>query len=324
MCGVLRNVAVVVDHGVAPFEMAIFCEAFGLDRSEQALPTYDFAVVTPDPSHPVRSKTGFEVVTPYGLDRLDDADLVAIAPSQPWDRVWPAALLDAARRAHDRGAIVMSLCAGAFALAQAGLLDGRSATTHWMYSDQLARLYPLVDVRPDVLYVDADPIYTSAGTAAGIDLCLYLMRKEHGAAVANAVARRMVVSPHRDGGQAQYVEAPVPPPDRCDVLGDVLAWAVEHLHEELTVERLARRALMSERTFIRRFREVTGTTPYAWVLRQRTFLAQRLLEERPDLSIEHVAAQSGFGAAAALRHHFGRERGTSPLAYRRMFAAAGA
>ena len=315
----LRDVAVVVLDGVAPFEFATYCESFGLDRSAQGLPTYEFSVATLDPSRPVTTKAGFSITVPHGLERLESADLVAVAPSAPYDREWPDEVLQALRDAVDRGSRVMSLCSAAFVLAAAGLLDGRRATTHWMYADDLARLYPAVDVDPDVLYVDDDPILTSAGTSAGIDLCLHLMRKEHGAAVANAVARRMVVPPHRDGGQAQYIETPVPEPRAGEELGEVLDWAVEHLAEELTVDRLAARALMSPRTFSRRFRAVTGTTPYAWVLRQRLLLAQRLLEDRDDLSVDDVAALAGFGAAAALRHHFARERGTSPQAYRRAF-----
>jgi transcriptional regulator GlxA family with amidase domain len=217
-----------------------------------------------------------------------------------------------------RGGRVMSVCSGAFVLAAAGLLDGRRATTHWRYAAALAERYPRIDVDQNVLYVDAGPVLTSAGTAAGIDLCLHLVREEHGTAVANAVARRMVVPPHRDGGQAQYVEAPVPAPRRDD-LGDLLTWAVEHLDQPLSVESLAARALMSPRTFARRFRAATGTTPYAWLLHQRTLLAQRLLEA--GHGVEEVARRSGFGSAATLREHFARARGTSPSAYQRAFAA---
>lgn len=315
----LRNIAVVALDGVSPFELAIFSEVFGIDRTERGLPSYDFAVTTLDPRRVVRTTGGFDMLVRDGLDRLEEADVVAVAPSKPWDRVYEPAVLEALQRAVERGARVMSVCSSAFALAQAGLLDGRRATTHWMYASNLAELYPAVDVDPDVLYVDADPVLTSAGTAAGIDLCLHLIRKEQGAEVANAFARAMVVAPHRSGGQAQFVTTPVPDPKPGSTLGPLLEWALEHLAEELTVEQLAQRVHMSERTFTRRFRSVTGMTPYAWVLQQRLLLAEQLLEGRCDLSMEEVAARSGFGTAAAMRHHFVRERGTPPSTYRRTF-----
>jgi transcriptional regulator GlxA family with amidase domain len=314
----LRNVAVAVCDGVSVFELGVVCEVFGLDRSDAGLPAYDFAVCAAEPG-PLRSGGGFSLVPEHGLDRLAAADLVAVPHWRSLDEPPPEPLLDALRAVVARGGRVMSVCSGAFVLAAAGLLDGRRATTHWRYAAALAERYPRIDVDPNVLYVDAGPVLTSAGTAAGIDLCLHLVRSEHGAAVANAVARRMVVPPHRDGGQAQFVEAPVPPPRSRDDLADVLAWAVEHLASPLSVETLAARALMSPRTFARRFRAATGTTPYAWLLHQRTLLAQRLLEA--GHGVEEVAQRSGFGSAATLREHFGRVRGTSPSAYRRAFAA---
>ena len=313
----LRNVAVAVCDGVSVFELGVVCEVFGLDRSDAGLPAYDFAVCAAEDG-PLRSGGGFGITPSYGIDRLLDADLVAVPHWRSLDEPPPPALLDALRAVVARGGRVMSVCSGAFVLAAAGLLDGRKATTHWRYAAALAERYPLVDVDPNVLYVDAGPVLTSAGTAAGIDLCLHLVRSEHGAAVANAVARRMVVPPHRDGGQAQYVEAPVPAPRTRDDLADAMSWAVEHLDRPLSVEDLAARALMSPRTFARRFRAVTGTTPYAWLLHQRTLLAQRLLED--GLAVEEVARRSGFGSAATLRERFGRARGTSPSAYRRTFA----
>jgi AraC family transcriptional regulator, transcriptional activator FtrA len=215
------------------------------------------------------------------------------------------------------------VCTGAFLLGQAGLLDGRRATTHWMWSGDLARRFPAVEVDRDVLFVDGgDGIFTSAGTAAGIDLCLHLVRLDHGAAVANAVARRMVVPPQRDGGQAQFVAAPVPDDCEDDAIGRTMAWAVERVDQSLGVDDLAREAIMSPRTFARRFRAVTGTTPMQWLLRQRVLHAQRLLETT-DLPVERVAERSGFGTPAALRVHFRRVAGTSPLAYRRTFRGAG-
>jgi transcriptional regulator GlxA family with amidase domain len=228
-------------------------------------------------------------------------------------------VVEALRAAHERGARLLSVCSGAFLLAEAGLLDGRRATTHWMYTDLLASRYPAIDVDPDVLYVDGgDGIYTSAGTAAGIDLCLHIVRLDHGAEVANAVARRMVVPAHRDGGQSQFVAAPVPADAGDDNLAPILDWAVAHLDEPLTVEDLARRALMSPRTFARRFRAATGTTPLQWLLRQRISHAQQLLEVT-ELPVELVATQCGFGSATALRIHFRRLTGTTPVLYRRTF-----
>jgi transcriptional regulator GlxA family with amidase domain len=313
----LRNVAAVVCDGVSVFELGVVCEVFGIDRTDTGLPGYDFAVCAAEPG-PLRTGGGFGITPEHGLDRLADADLVAVPHWRSPDERPGEDLLDALRGVVARGGRVMSVCSGAFVLAAAGLLDGRRATTHWRYAATLAERYPEVEVDPNVLYVDAGQVLTSAGTSAGIDLCLHLVREEHGPAVANAIARRMVVPPHRDGGQAQYVDAPVPPPRSRDDLGDVLTWAVEHLDTPISVEQLAARALMSPRTFARRFRAVTGTTPYAWLLHQRTLLAQRLLEE--GLSVEEVARRSGFGSAATLREQFARVRGTSPSAYRRAFA----
>ncbi|MGI8698297.1 MAG: DJ-1/PfpI family protein, partial [Mycobacteriales bacterium] len=257
----LRNVAVPVGDGVAAFELGVMCEVFGLDRSAQGLPRFDFAVCAVE-EPPLRTTSGFFIDTPYRLERLAEADLIAIPAWQVDKSAASEPLLQALRDAVDRGARVLSVCSGAFVLAAAGLLDGRRATTHWMHADQLAADYPQVRVDRNVLYVDEGQVLTSAGTAAGIDLCLHILRQECGATVANAIARRMVVPPHRDGGQAQYVEAPVPDPRRGEDLGDMLPWALEHLAEPLTVEDLAARALMSPRTFARRFRGATGTTPH--------------------------------------------------------------
>ena len=258
------------------------------------------------------------MATEHGLERLETADLIAVPAGQTYAaREYPPELLDALRRAVERGARVLSVCSGVFVLAAAGLLDGRRCTVHWRHADELARRYPRVQVEPDVLYVDAGPVITSAGTAAGIDACLHLVRQEHGPEVANAIARRMVVPPHRDGGQAQYIERPLPR-SRCDTVGDVLVWMERHLDEEVTVEQLAERAHMSPRTFARRFQQETGTTPYRWILRQRVLLAQQLLEAT-DETMDAIAWRTGFGNAAALRHQFVRSLGTTPQAYRRAF-----
>ncbi|MFI1923334.1 helix-turn-helix domain-containing protein [Streptomyces sp. NPDC020377] len=314
----LKNVAAVLVDGVHPFELGVVCEVFGLDRSDEGLPVYDFAVVSAEGQVLGTHVGGLTVSTPYGLDRLDEADLIAVpAADANIDRAYPPELLDALRRAVDRGARVLSVCSGVFVLGAAGLLDGRRCAAHWRHADVLARRYPRTSVEPDVLYVDEDPVITSAGTAAGIDACLHLVRKEQGPEVANRIARRMVVPPHRDGGQAQYIERPLPR-SRCDTVGEVLAWMEQHLDEEVTVEQLAERAHMSPRTFARRFQQETGTTPYRWLLRQRVLLAQHLLEAT-DETVDAIAWRAGFGTAGALRHQFVQALGTSPNAYRRTF-----
>jgi transcriptional regulator GlxA family with amidase domain len=313
---VLQNVAVALLPQLSVFEFAVACEVFGIDRSAQGVPRFDFAVCAEKPGEAIPTTTGFEVIAAHGFDRLDEADLL-IVPAHATHDVVPPSLVFALRAAVERGAWVMSLCSGAFTLAKAGILDGRRATTHWFHAAELARDFPRVQVELDVLFVEDGRIITSAGTAAGIDASLHLVRKELGSAVAATIARRMVVPPQRDGGQRQYVEAPVPVID-ADSLQPVLVWALEHLEEDLTVQALSRRAVMSERTFARRFRAETGTTPHSWVTQQRVLLARRLLEDT-DASIEQVAARSGLGTAAILRHHFTRQVGTTPQSYRRTF-----
>ncbi|MEU5111418.1 helix-turn-helix domain-containing protein [Streptomyces longwoodensis] len=314
----LNNVACVLLDGVHPFELGVVSEIFGLDRSDEGLPVYDFAVVSAEGPHLSTHVPGLTVSTPHGLDRLEEADLIAVpASDRNITREYPPELLDALRRAAERGTRVLSVCSGVFVLGAAGLLDGRRCAVHWRHADLLARQYPRAVVEPDVLYVDEDPVITSAGTAAGIDACLHILRKEQGPEVANRIARRMVVPPHRDGGQAQYVERPLPR-STCDTVGEVLVWMEQNLHEEVTVEQLAERAHMSPRTFARRFQQETGTTPYRWILRQRVLLAQDLLEAT-DETVDAIAWRTGFGTAAALRHQFYRALGTTPNAYRRAF-----
>jgi transcriptional regulator GlxA family with amidase domain len=313
-------VAAVAFPHMAPFELSVPCEVFGLDRSELVDPWYEFFVAS-TVAGPIPTGVGFTIETPYGIDDLARADTIVIPADHKYTDP-PEELLDALRAAHRRGARVVSFCSGAFVLAATGLLDGRCATTHWAHADELRRRYPQIRVDPRVLYVDAgDGIYTSAGTAAGIDLCLHLVRLDHGAEVANGVARRMVVPPHRDGGQAQYVDLPVPVQDDDDPIGSTMSWMLEHLDEPMTVDELAARSLMSPRTFARRFRATTGTTPHQWLLRQRILFAQRLLESG-DESIDRIASLAGCGSAANLRHHFGREVAASPVAYRRTFRTA--
>ena len=311
----LRSVAVLALPGVAPFELGVLCEVFGIDRSAQGLPTFDFTVCTDVPG-PVRTSVAFSLEVQHGLETAEHVDLVAV-PALPADVPLAPAVLDLLRRTVERGAIVLTVCSGAFALGEAGLLDGRRCTTHWMHAEELSRRFPQAIVDPSVLYVDAGNVITSAGTAAGIDACLHLVRRELGAAVARGIARRMVVPPHRDGGQAQYVETPVAETS-VDTLEQTLTWMASHLDRDMSVEELASRSHMSPRTFARRFRAETGTTPISWLTGQRILLAQRLLEEGDD-TIELIASKAGFGAAAVLRHHFLRWLGTTPQAYRRTF-----
>jgi len=316
---VLTNVAAVVVNGFGAFELGVVCEVFGVDRSDDGLPVYEFAVVAGERG-PLRSSSGFLIDGYDGLDRLDSADLVAVLPAGDirCERAdWPEPMLAALRRAVDRGARVLSVCSGAFALGAAGLLDGRSCTTHWRHAARLARMYPEAKVDPAVLYVDDDPVLSSAGTASGIDACLYLVRKEQGSRVANTMARRMVVPPHRDGGQAQYIDMPVGE-THCDTLGDVIEWMQRNLGRLVAVDELARLAAMSPRTFARRFVQETGTTPQRWLTGQRILLAQQLLEET-DETIDFIAERAGFGNAATFRHHFRGWRSTTPAAYRRAF-----
>ena len=316
-------VAAILGSRVAAFELGTAHEVFGLDRSEYANPWYRFRVIgAVEPTVPVTDGDWF-VSTPYTLDDLDDVDTVILPVWPGRGNPAPPELLEALRTVHARGGRLVSVCTGAYLLAQAGLLDGRRATTHWMYTDDFTSRYPEVEVDRDVLWVDAgDGIYTSAGTAAGIDLCLHIVRLDHGAEVANKVARRMVVPPQRDGGQAQFVDAPVPSLPADDPIGRTLDWVIAHLDEPMTVDDMASRAMLSPRSFARRFRAATGTTPMQWLLRQRVLHAQRLLETS-DLPVDRVAEECGFGTATALRAHFRRVVGTTPTAYRRTFGPEG-
>ena len=314
----LRDVAVLAMPGVHAFELGVFCEVFGIDRSDDAVPVYDFALVSATGDH-VPTRHGFEVRVRQGLERLASADLICVPAFDPQGRQ-PDDLVDELRAAVARGARVLSICTGAFLLGEAGLLDGRRCTTHWRYTDELARRHPHTRVESDVLYVDEDPVITGAGTAAGIDTCLHLVRKEHGSAVANTIARRMVAPPHRDGGQHQYRERPVPR-NASGSLAPVLAWIEANLDRDLTVDAMARHAGLSPRTFARRFRHETGTTPLQWLTGQRVLLAQHHLETTDD-PVTAIAHRAGFGTVDNLRHHFARHLGTTPRAYRRTFGAS--
>jgi transcriptional regulator GlxA family with amidase domain len=314
----MKTVACVIQDGFAPFEFGVACEAFGLDRSDDGVPNFDFRIVAPH-TGPVPSKIGFSVNVEHDLSFAYDADLVVFCPlpREQWGHIDPL-LIDVARDAVARGAWVMSVCSGSFILGAAGVLDGRRATTHWMYAHTMADMYPEIDIDPDVLFVQDDRIITSAGTAAGIDACLHLLRQELGAEMTNRIARRMVVPPQRDGGQAQFIDRPIPVVP-TDSLAAVADWAVAHLREDLGVDQLAAKALMSPRTFARRFKAEYGATPASWLARQRIIHAQRLLE-RTDLPLEHIAAECGFGSAAVLRQNFARVLGVTPTAYRSRFS----
>jgi transcriptional regulator GlxA family with amidase domain len=312
----IKSVSALVLDGVAVFEFGVICEVFGIDRSADGVPNFDFKVCGPEPGKPVRTSVGATLIPDHGLEDLVNADLVAI-PAIGGPEYLPEAL-DAIRRAADRGAIVRTVCSGAFVAGAAGLLDGRPCTTHWMHADELAQMYPTARVDRNVLFVDDGNLITSAGTAAGIDACLHLVRRELGSEVTNKIARRMVVAPQRDGGQRQYIEQPIPV--RCsDGFAPHLDWILTNLEKPHTVASLAKRASMSARTFARRFVEETGRTPMQWVTDQRVLYARTLLEET-DLDIDRVADRSGFGTATLLRHHFRRIIGVTPSDYRRSFA----
>ena len=313
----LTNVVALVWNGVGSFGLGVVSEVFGYDRTVDGLPGYDFAVAAERPGL-VRTDTGLGVLVEHGLERVASADLVCVLSWEDPDAVLAEALLQALRDTVARGGRVMSHCTGIYVLAASGLVDGRTVATHWRAADDVRRRFPKVTVDPDVLYVDDDPIFSSAGTAAGIDTCLHILRREHGVRVASAIARRMVVPPHRDGGQSQYAPCAVADLDDTSRLHETLVWAQDNLATDLTVEQLAARALMSARSFARHFRSATGSTPHAWLLAQRVALAQELLEAT-DLSVDEVARRSGLGAATTLRHHFGLRLGTSPQAYRRTF-----
>lgn len=315
-------VALAVTDGMPLFELSIPCTIFGPGNPEAAGAGYEL-VVCGAPGATVGGWLRSE--TPHTLDDLVKADTVIVpACDEAMERA-PADLVDVVRAAHERGARVASICTGAFVLAAAGLLDGRRATTHWMYARRLADDYPQVDVDPGVLYIDEGDVLTSAGQAAGIDLCLHMVRSDLGATMANTLARRLVVAPHRAGGQAQFIASPLPDGQGSGTGGDqyglpaLLDQTRERLHEPVTVAELARRANMSLRHFSRRFIAVTGTSPLQWLLTQRIRRAQELLETT-DSSIEQIAEQVGMGTATTLRRNFHRIVGVSPSAYRRTFS----
>lgn len=313
-----RRVVAVAYDNLCTFEFGLATELFGLARPELDIDWYDFEVISVDDG-PLRTIGGATVTAPTDLGRLDNAGTIVLPGwRDPLERP-PDELVHALRSAHGNGARIMSICSGVFILAATGLLDGLSASTHWRYTDRLKAAYPAIDVQPDVLYIDNGQLLTSAGSAAGLDLGLHLIRRDHGAAIANGVARRLVVSPHRDGGQAQFITAPVAL-DAGPALSATIDWVLERLREPLTVADMADHANMTPRTFARRFRDDIGQSPHRWLSRQRVLRAQELLETA-ELSIDVIAEICGFGSAATLRHHFQRETQTTPTLYRSTFTA---
>ena len=314
----IRSVAVVLVEDCAVFELGVLCEVFGIDRTDDGVPAFDFRICGERPGEPLPTGLGAAIVPSHGLDAVRGADLVAV-PAARVREDYPPAVLEALRQAHRDGAIVLSVCSGAYLLGAAGLLDGRPCTTHWRHVGALAARFPSARLDPDVLFVDDGDLVTSAGTAAGIDACLHLVRREVGSAAATAIARRMVVPPQRDGGQRQFIEQPLPA--EADSLQPLLDEVLDELDRDHTVASLAERARMSERTFARRCVAETGTTPHRWLTTQRVLLARRLLEQT-TLGVDTIADRCGFGSGALLRHHFRKVVGIAPADYRRSFRAA--
>ena len=313
-------VALAYDR-LCTFEFGCTVELFALERPELGVDWYDFAVCAVEPG-PIRAAGGFTITAPYAPELLQQADTIVIPGWRGPDEAPPPALLAQLRAAHARGARLCSICSGVFVLAAAGLLDGQRATTHWRYTDQLARRYPAIEVLPDDLYVDSGQIITSAGSAAGIDMLLHLVRRDYGAQVGNLVAQRLVVAPHREGGQAQYLPRPMAH-DEKGRLSRLMDWVRSHPAEPHSVASMAARAAMSPRTLQRQFRDATGMGPVEWVIRERVAIVKDLLETA-DIPLAQVAERAGFGSEESLRHHFRRLASTTPGAYRRQFAGAAA
>jgi transcriptional regulator GlxA family with amidase domain len=314
-------VAVLLFSGGPIFESSIPLSVFGIDRQDAGVPRYRLLVCAGEDG-PLRTTGGLELTAPYGLEALSRAGTVVVPTWRSISQAPPPEALESIRRAHEEGARIIGLCTGAFVLAAAGLLDGRPATTHWMYAPTLAKRYPSVHVDPRELFVDDGDVLTSAGTAAGIDLCLHVVRTDHGGEAAAALARRLVVPPRRSDWQTgqRHLDRSLPEEIGADPLAEVVAWALEHLHEQFDVEALAARAYMSRRTFDRRFRSLTGSAPLQWLITQRVLQAQRLLETS-DYSVDEVAGRCGFRSPVALRGHFRRQLGSSPASYRAAYRA---
>lgn len=311
-------VALAYDR-LCTFEFGCVVELFALPRPELGVDWYRFAVCASEPG-PVRAAGGIKVQAPYRLALMDRADTIVIPGWRDPDETPPEPLLKKLRAAHRRGARLCSICSGVFVLAAAGVLDGATVTTHWRYAERLQARYPALRVNPDALYVDAGRIVTSAGSAAGLDMLMHLVRRDHGSAIANRVAQRLVLPPHRDGGQAQFVPRPLPSVGG-DRLAKLIDWMRAHAGQPYTLASLAARAAMSPRTLQRQFRDATGLGPYEWLIRERVGLAKEMIERDPALPVARVAALAGFGSEESLRRHFRRIAATSPAAYRRSFDA---
>lgn len=308
-------VALVYD-GLCSFEFACATEVFGLPRPNLEPNWYRFETCA-SKRGPLRTRFGLRIVADHGLERLAQADTIIIPGWKAIDAPVPRGMIDTLRKAYARGSRLVSLCSGAFVLAATGLLDGHRATTHWRYAEAMQHMYPHIDVDPDVLYIDEGRIMTAAGSAAGLDLCLHVVRSDFGSDIANQVARRLVIPPYRDGGQAQFVERPIPK-DEAGTLSKVIESMRRHLATNQPITELAAMAAMSERTFMRRFKEATGATPADWLTTARIDRARELLEAS-TLSIDGVAEACGFGSATTLRHHFRHRLSTSPSAYKARF-----
>ncbi len=315
-----HTVAVIAFEGVNPFHLSVPCAVFGDDLARLGEPSYRL-LICGERAGPIATLAGFDIEVRHGLNALAQADTVIVPAWRDPDERPSERLLEALRQAHARGSRLVGLCLGAFVLAEAGLLDGRAASTHWVWADDFERKYPQVKLDRRVLYVDGGDILTSAGTAAAIDCCLHLLRSDCGAELANRVARRMVVAPHRSGGQAQFIEQPLPKSVDRDPLAQTLEWAIGHLQQPLCVDVLAARAAMSRRNFTRRFKAKTGATVAQWLLNHRLLAAQRLLEQS-DKTIDVIAELAGFGSTVSLRQHFSVAFAVSPSAYRRQFRRA--
>lgn len=308
-------VTVIAFDRISPFHLSVPCVVFG--DAHPGAPSFRLLVCATE-AGVLRTTAGFSVNVQYGLEAIELADIVIVPSWRDSDERPPQALLDALNAAHRRGAQIVGLCLGAYVLAEAGLLEGRRATTHWAYASDFARRYPGVQVDADVLYIDDDNIMTSAGTAAGIDCCLHILRLRYGGEVANSVARRLVVPPHRQGGQAQFIEQPLPAAADDSRLAELIDWIRANLQLPHSLDSLAEKALMSRRTFTRHFRLLTGTTVGNWLLGERLVLTQRLLETT-DQSIENISTLTGFGSPVSLRYHFRQTLGISPSAWRQTF-----
>ncbi|AVJ28559.1 GlxA family transcriptional regulator [Achromobacter spanius] len=315
----MHTVAIIAFEDISPFHLSVPCMVFGDDLARLGVPRYRL-MICGERAGMVMTMSGFRIEVEHDLRALEQADTIIMPAWRDPDESAPPALLNALRTAHARGARIAGLCLGTFVLAQAGLLDGRTAATHWAWSDDFVRQHPGVTLDRKSLYIDDGDILTSAGTAAAIDCCLHLLRCDHGAEIANRVARRMVVAPHRDGGQAQYIEQPLPGGQDSDRLGATLDWALENLREPLTLDLLASKAGMSRRNFTRRFKAKTGATVSQWVLNHRLASAQRLLETTGK-TVDLIAEAVGFGSPASFRQNFANAFAISPSGYRRQFSA---